>query len=534
MVVDLTALEAAMASMERARADFEAAALLVGAELAELQDRVLNAHSAVQRERNKIEAEARKRRRLSGQQVGPLAAAGAANPDEQAELAFANRVVDAEERLQSARRAVARLHNEVQRTRAGVNAAKASAGPLLAGGRLAGVREARNEGCSSLVRLLGRHDVGGKNHAVVLSQLSVLHLWRVREVSRHFNRWATEALEGLPRLVSVSGGMLDCSSKVPNYINGPEVEVLSLATMRWSAAGVPPLPAPRAGHAVAAFGDGRLVVAGGYNVGGADRMQQLRKQAVQWVPGSAAWAALPDLSERRSGAVAVALPDGRLLVAGGFDALSQLHASAEVLAADGSGWEVVASMSGPRLVAAAGLLPSGRVILAGGKSDADSYTSALATAEQWDPVADRWSALPSMAVARFAAAGTVLEDGRFAVVGGAGSDGKLRTDGAVFDPATGRWEELSDIVNLRSHHAVVAVAGGMVAIGGTGGHGAVTTALWEEEEEEEEAAAELFDEESGRWFELPHAMATSRSAIARMVSVPVSALVGPPPVAAAP
>ena len=42
-----TALEAAMTGMERARADFEAAALLVGKELAALQDRVLAANAAV-------------------------------------------------------------------------------------------------------------------------------------------------------------------------------------------------------------------------------------------------------------------------------------------------------------------------------------------------------------------------------------------------------------------------------------------------------------------------------------------------------
>ena len=154
-----TALEAAMTGMERARADFEAAALLVGAELEALQHRVIAANAVLTAERNTIEAAARKRRRLSGQQAGQAAAT--ANPDEQAELAFADSVMDAEEVLQSARRAVARLHNEVQRTRAGVDAAKASAGPLLGADRPAAAREARNEECSALVRLMGRHDVGG-------------------------------------------------------------------------------------------------------------------------------------------------------------------------------------------------------------------------------------------------------------------------------------------------------------------------------------------------------------------------------------
>ena len=108
------------------------------------------------------------------------------------------------------------------------------------------------------------------------------------------------------------------------------------------------------------------MAAGGSNHGGADEMLQLMKDVVQWVPGSAAWTALPGMSVAREAAVAVALPAGRLLVVGGAGVGAHCHASAEVLAADGSGWAAVASMSGPRVLAAAGLLPNGRVIVAGG------------------------------------------------------------------------------------------------------------------------------------------------------------------------
>ena len=75
-------------------------------------------------------------------------------------------------------------------------------------------------------------------------------------------------------------------------VSGPEVEVLSLATMRWVAAGhgMPvPLPAPRSRHVVVAFDGGRVVAAGGWNVGGTDAMLHLVTQVVQWVPGNVAW-----------------------------------------------------------------------------------------------------------------------------------------------------------------------------------------------------------------------------------------------------
>ena len=45
--------------------------------------------------------------------------------------------------------------------------------------------EAQNEE-SALVLLPARF------HVMVLSQLSVVQLWRARQVSRHFNRWAIE------------------------------------------------------------------------------------------------------------------------------------------------------------------------------------------------------------------------------------------------------------------------------------------------------------------------------------------------------
>ena len=72
-----SALEAAMAGMEKAQADFEAAALRVGAELAALRDRVQAANAALSAARREIEAEKRaaKRRRLTGRHEAAATAA---------------------------------------------------------------------------------------------------------------------------------------------------------------------------------------------------------------------------------------------------------------------------------------------------------------------------------------------------------------------------------------------------------------------------------------------------------------------------
>ena len=75
----------------------------------------------------------------------------------------------------------------------------------------------------------------------------------------------------------------------------------------------------------------------------------------------------------------------------------------------------------------------------------------------------------------------------------------------MFDPVKREWEPLGAEM-ARSHSAVsaVAVAGGLIVVGGN-------------------AAPELYDEESGRWFTLPHAMVQQRRATG-LVPVAAAAL----------
>ena len=80
--------------------------------------------------------------------------------------------------------------------------------------------------------------------------------------------------------------------------------------------------------------------------------------------------------------------------------------------------------------------------------------------------------------------------------------------------STQTWQALPDTTHVRGEPAVAAVAGGMLAVGGRN-----------------DAPAELFDEASGRWFELPHPMAEARLVCAA-VSLPVAALAAPAAAAA--
>ena len=102
----------------------------------------------------------------------------------------------------------------------------------------------------------------------------------------------------------------------------------------------------------------------------------------------------------------------------------------------------------------------------------------------------------------------------------------------MFDPESRTWQPLPDMKHRRAQLGVAAVAGGMVAVGGTGTY-------WTPEgddngsgdDDDDFGPDELYDEESGRWLELPHPMAKPRKA-AQLVSVPPAALVGAPGAAA--
>eukprot|EP01047_Picozoa_sp_COSAG01_P020064 COSAG01_NODE_1134_length_11558_cov_8.381360_8_plen_228_part_00 len=220
------------------------------------------------------------------------------------------------------------------------------------------------------------------------------------------------------------------------------------------------------------------------------------------------------MSTPRLDATAVALGDGRVLVAGGVNDDDIDLASAEVLAEDGSSWSAVAPMRAARYGAVGGLLPGGRVIVAGGSGWDDDGEDYLATAQLWDPETDVWTELPPMTKGRSQPAGCVLPDGRFVVVGGFMSDGRHR-GGEVYDCARNEWTPLpasiGDIGMVgggRLGAALVPVAGGVLILGGDAA---------------DSAKGELWDEESRRWLELPHRMDTTCS-FAAAVSVPVGAL----------
>eukprot|EP01047_Picozoa_sp_COSAG01_P077951 COSAG01_NODE_14225_length_1480_cov_14.253440_1_plen_389_part_10 len=385
-------LAEALTAWEGHRAALEASTREIVAALAAVREHVRASNADISRCREEVERH--KRRRLcvltgSGSSAAVAAAAPAAASaptvgDEANVHAALQGAVAGEGELQVLAQALATVEVPVQRMRARVE-------PLLDAEPLAAAREARNEECSALVRLMGSAHLGehAQSGAYILRSLSVVALRRLRRVSRSFRRWGTEALAVMPRPVMVGGE--NESGELTR-----RVEALDMASLRWSSdITVPSLPELRSAHALCGLPGGQITV-----VGGVDDVHNTKDTACRWRPGSNSWEALPSMSTPRQDAIAVALNDGRVLVVGGFDDNYTELASAEVLAADGSSWSAVAPMRAARYGAVGGLLAGGRVIVAGGAKYMDedddflAMTMTTSSAELWDPVKNVWTELP--------------------------------------------------------------------------------------------------------------------------------------------
>jgi hypothetical protein len=157
----------------------------------------------------------------------------------------------------------------------------------------------------------------------------------------------------------------------------------------------------------------------------------------------------------RFGHTATRLPDGRVLVAGGTEdpwlpfVAPGVFDSAELYDPRTGSWSPTGALNQARMYHTATLLHDGRVLITGGQvpvpgSDGGTTLESIDSAELYDPVTGAFTQAGRMTVARGATdrccgqlrrhTGTVLEDGRVVLAGGADRDGL-----DVFDPGTNQF-----------------------------------------------------------------------------------------------
>jgi len=140
-------------------------------------------------------------------------------------------------------------------------------------------------------------------------------------------------------------------------------------------------------------------------------------------PTAQTWSAIGG-STLKNGTAAQYLP-GKILYAGGgtpIDSANPAQANAQIIDLTSATpiWQPVASMNSPRYTQTLTVLPDGKVLAVGGSTSmsqtADS--TAVLSAEVWDPSADSWTALASMQVPRiYHSTAVLLPDGRVLVAG---------------------------------------------------------------------------------------------------------------------
>jgi hypothetical protein len=176
-----------------------------------------------------------------------------------------------------------------------------------------------------------------------------------------------------------------------------------------------------------------------------------------------------ELSEARADIAAVTLSDGRVLLAGGY---GEGGAKAAVDIYDPRSGSL--SRAGHLLMARAGagaaLLGDGRVLLVAGGANAAGGLAPTASAEIFDPAANRSWATGSLTQARYKHATVGLGDGRVLVLGGSDArdaGGKLRSV-ERFDPRKGAFVAAGRLMEARYKiaGAWVLLADGKVFIAG--------------------------------------------------------------------
>lgn len=101
-------------------------------------------------------------------------------------------------------------------------------------------------------------------------------------------------------------------------------------------------------------------------------------------------------------------------------------------------------------------LRDGRVLVAGGQSP----SGPLASAQIFDPVTTRWSAVGAMATARTGHTAVLLTTGKVLVAGGRNpTDGSATATAELYDPATGIWLATGPLATARSNHSATLLEG---------------------------------------------------------------------------
>lgn len=244
-------------------------------------------------------------------------------------------------------------------------------------------------------------------------------------------------------------------------------EVWSPTTGAWTVTGAMAAP----GGPAVALPDGRVLVAGGIDW----TIDAPYARTEIWDPKTGTWSPSGAMTTPRTGHVLMVLPDGRPFAIGGFAKYPDGAGVGTSEIYEGGAWGRVAPMT-DRRAGSAVLLADGRVLAAGGSNESGGYKQELSTAEIYDPATNAWTAVGSMKEPRARFAMAVLADGRVLATGG-GYDYVVRSSAELFDPVTRTWSETKPMAIARGGLTMVRLQNGEVLVVG-GAPGSYTTEVY--------------------------------------------------------
>jgi hypothetical protein len=223
------------------------------------------------------------------------------------------------------------------------------------------------------------------------------------------------------------------------------------------------MSSPRAVHAAVTLPDGKVALIGGCVIDGCDPGPGSRTVDI-FNPRTNRVRQGGTLALSRLGTAAVALADGRILIAGGWSG-RQVTASVEIFDPKTGTSAEVGRLRTPRGDIGHVTLSDGRVALIGGVEGA----RAVGDVDIFDPRTGRLTPGPSLLTPRASAMPVRLGDGRILVTGGAENAGSRRVPSAaseIADVKLTKWRATGPLAHARYKHAVVALADGRALVVG--------------------------------------------------------------------
>ncbi|MGW3938937.1 Kelch repeat-containing protein [Streptomyces phaeochromogenes] len=192
------------------------------------------------------------------------------------------------------------------------------------------------------------------------------------------------------------------------------------------------------------------------------------------VAATGAWTAADDLPTpaawygQHDGAVL--LDDDSVLVTGGADATSAALDKTAVYDPTANAWQPVDNLGTPRQLHTITRLANGKVLVVGGLSGSSAAGTGLRSAELYDPLTHAWTATGSLTTPRWGHSAALLPDGSVLVAGGSTiRSGRTTTalrSAERYDPVSGRWSPAKDMTDARTGHTAVPLDGGVVLVVG--------------------------------------------------------------------